>query len=46
MPAKTPEEIEEAAIDRKERYHAYQREYQREWNLRREQVLKASQATE
>jgi DNA invertase Pin-like site-specific DNA recombinase len=30
MPVKTPEEIEEEAIARKERYRAYQREYQRE----------------
>jgi hypothetical protein len=44
MPVKTPEEIEEEAIARKERHRAYHRNYQREWQRRRKQALKESQA--
>jgi DNA invertase Pin-like site-specific DNA recombinase len=45
MPVKTPEEIEEEAIARKERHRAYHRNYQREWQRRRKQALKESQTT-
>jgi hypothetical protein len=44
-PVKTPEEIEEEGIARKERHRAYHRDYQREWQRRRKQALKESQAT-
>jgi hypothetical protein len=38
IPVKTPEEIEAEAKIRHERYKAYQREYQREWNKRRKET--------
>jgi hypothetical protein len=44
MPVKTPEEIEEEAIARKEKHRAYHREYQREWQRRRKEALKENQA--